>query len=216
MFKEIPLENKADRRGQQRTLVLKKGVNDAPYQTSIQVNGRVYHCPYYLRWHQMLTRCYSPRWLKAHPTYVGTEVCEEWLSLVTFKQWMMSQDWKGKQLDKDLLSPGAKVYSPSTCLFISPQVNSFFNIGRAGTNTLPMGMYFRNGKYEVGVSEGKGKRKWVGAYTSLNEAMDAYLDAKKHQMTQLLKTEKDPKVRHAMVNYFKHFTDRQKCLKPVC
>lgn len=215
MFKEIPIEAKTDSRGQQRTLIHGKGINDVPYRTSLQVNGRTYSCPYYLRWVGMLTRCYSPRWLKKHPTYVGTEVCKEWLSLMAFKQWMMTQDWKGKQLDKDLLGVGNKIYSPSTCLFVSPQVNSFFSTGRGCENILPVGMYLRNGKYEVGVSEGKGKRKWVGAYTSIDEAMNAYLAAKSHQAKQLLKMEKDPRVRQAIVTHLEYFTDRYKCLKTV-
>jgi hypothetical protein len=38
---------------------------------------------------------------------------------------MEKQDWKGKELDKDLLVNGNKVYSPETCIFLTKKVNSF-------------------------------------------------------------------------------------------
>jgi hypothetical protein len=214
MFKEILLSDFLDKRGGIRKKVQGLGINDAPYATSIKVGNKIYSCPYYIRWVGMLTRCYSKRWLKAHPTYIGCSVCTEWLSFMSFKNWMMTQEWKNKQLDKDLLVYGNKIYSPETCLLVSPQVNSLF-IAPKNSNKLPVGIYLRKGKYEVGISLGKSKRTWAGSYPTLNEAIDAYLKAKAVATENALKMEKDTKVKTAVREYFKHFADSMKLLKTV-
>lgn len=36
---------------------------------------------------------------------------------------MIKQDWADKQLDKDLINPNNKLYSPETCFFISGTLN---------------------------------------------------------------------------------------------
>lgn len=212
MFKEIPLKN-LDPRGGRRSIVLGVGINDAPYATSIEVGGVKYSCPYYLRWVGMLTRCYSPRWLKAHPTYRGCAVHPAWLTFSCFKAWMIQQDWKGKQLDKDLLSREGKIYSPDTCLFVSRKVNSLFNARDNAQGDLPLGVFGRKGKYEVGCSMGSGKRTWIGAYNTIPEAIEAYTQAKIKAALLVISQEKDPKVKQAILGYLDFFTDKQNLLK---
>lgn len=213
MFKEILLSDVTDKRGSKRGLIKGIGVNDAPYQTTYKVNGITYVCPYFSRWVWMFTRSYCPHWLKKHPTYIGCYVAPVWHSFMAFRSWMINQDWKGKQLDKDLLSFDSKRYSPDTCLFVTPQINSLFCTGSFLPNELPMGVYKRNNKYEVGVSAGGSKRTWVGKYNTIYEAIDAYADAKATIAQNLAKEEKDPKVKQAILNYSKYFTDRLKGLK---
>jgi len=36
---------------------------------------------------------------------------------------MERQDWEGKHLDKDILIPGNKIYSPDRCIFVSSLIN---------------------------------------------------------------------------------------------
>lgn len=213
MFQEIPLSQKTDKRGMTRSKVRGVGINDAPYLTSYKLNEIIYTCPYFIRWKTMMDRCYSKTWLKNHPTYIGSSVAPEWHSFMAFKAWMQTQDWEGKQLDKDLLSRDSKIYSPQTCLFVSPAINSLFNDRANSTNQLPTGIYFRNGKYEVGVSYGGSKRSWVGAYKSVPEAIDAYLAAKAIAVQNALQKEKDPTVVKAVKNFYKHFADRLCLLK---
>lgn len=214
MFKEIP-RNLTDKRGYGRTKILGVGINDATYKCTYKINGVTYQCPYYRRWVGMLTRCYSKRWLKNNPSYEKCSVHPDWHLFSNFKKWMQSQEWKGKHLDKDILSLGKPLYSPETCMFISPQINSLFNTGQFSMKQgkLPVGIYFRNGKYEVGCSTGESKRKWVGSYPTINEAVDAYLSAKKLAMDKALQKESDPKVIQAVKNYFKYFTDTLEVLK---
>jgi len=99
------------------------GVDDHDYQIRKQSGGKiVWTCPYYQTWVNMLSRCYSRNQKKYTPSYVGCKVCEEWLTFSTFKKWMSKQNWKGKELDKDLFGDGS-VYSPATCVFITKHMN---------------------------------------------------------------------------------------------
>jgi len=213
MFKEISLDSKTDKRGMKRSLVWRVGINDAPYQTTLRVNNKIYYCPYFMRWKHMFTRCYSPQWLKKNPTYVGCTVDPEWHSFMAFKQWMLSKDWKDKQLDKDLLSLDKKVYSPNTCLFVSRQVNSLFNERANDRGNLPVGIYARKGKYEVGISYGNAKRTWVGSYNTVPEAIDAYINAKRIAANKVIRAEPDQLVKEAVRKYLEYFTDKLLLLK---
>jgi len=103
-----------------RRSILGVGVNDAPYKISF--NGAL--CPYYLKWANMIDRCYSRKIQKIQPWYSDCYVCDEWLIFSNFKKWMTKQDWKGKALDKDILIQGSKVYSPDTCFFIPTYLNN--------------------------------------------------------------------------------------------
>lgn len=80
----------------------------------------------YSRWRSMLYRCYSGKC----PGYEGVTVCEEWLTFSNFEKWMKEQmkyiDLSDRQLDKDVLVPGNKVYSRKTCHFVPRRVNCMF------------------------------------------------------------------------------------------
>lgn len=94
-------------------LILGVGVNDSesPVSRHKVVGGskkQVWLCPYYKTWRNMMMRAYSDAWAKSYSTYETCVVAEDWHLFSTFKKWMESQDWKGKQLDKDILSVGEK------------------------------------------------------------------------------------------------------------
>ena len=118
-----------------RKLIYGVGINDADYPTqSCKIIGHVdgkqkrkllWACPFYRRWTSMLGRCYCKKFLQNSPTYQNCFVCNEWLTFSKFKAWMETQDWEGKELDKDLLSGECKVYSPETCVFVPRNVNMF-------------------------------------------------------------------------------------------
>ena len=57
-----------------------------------------------------------------------------------FRAWMVEQDWKGKQLDKDLLVQGNKMYSPDTCVFVDGVVNNFLTDRAAARGEWPIGV----------------------------------------------------------------------------
>jgi len=75
-------------------------------------------------WYKMLTRCYSSNHHKKNPTYKDCTVCDEWLNFQVFAEWFDNNYIKGYQLDKDIKIKGNKVYSPSTCLFVTSEDNN--------------------------------------------------------------------------------------------
>lgn len=78
----------------------------------------------YQSWVNMLQRCYSIAWHKRHPTYIGCQVCDEWLYYSNFKRWSDENYRDGYELDKDILAKKAKLYSPVTCVFVPHYINS--------------------------------------------------------------------------------------------
>lgn len=99
------------------------GVTDAP--TSHRVNGKSVPCPHYTAWESMLIRCYSEKHRHKFLSYAGCSVDERWRTFSEFKAWRINQAWEGRQLDKDLLVEGNRVYGPDTCAMISPSLNTF-------------------------------------------------------------------------------------------
>lgn len=128
-----------------RTLIHGIGVNDANYPTQPGVEGE--KCLYYVKWKDMLRRCYSETFLKKNPSYRGCTVCNEWIIFSNFKAWMEKQDWEGKELDKGLLILGNRVYSPEACSFVPSYLNCLFLSCRKA-----------RGEYMLGVSRYEGDR----------------------------------------------------------
>lgn len=108
--------------GRKIGIVFGVGINDVG-RVSNNKNGANYRCPFYARWHSMITRCYSEKFQYKNPSYIGCSVCDEWLTFSNFKRWMEQQDWHGKDLDKDILVKGNRVYSPETCMFVDRKTN---------------------------------------------------------------------------------------------
>lgn len=112
-----------------KRLVYGVGNNDADYVVEKReeigyVGGKrrrklMWVCPYYQTWKDMIKRCYSTKCQEKFPTYKGCSVSADWHTFSNFKAWMEKQNWEGKQLDKDILIEGNKVYSPETCVFVS-------------------------------------------------------------------------------------------------
>jgi hypothetical protein len=172
----------------QRTkLVRGVGINDADYVVQVfktigYLGGKkrklVWVCPFYGRWMSMLTRCYSENYQSKYPSYKGCSVVREWLTFSNFKSWMELQDWEGKQLDKDILFPGNKIYGPDTCVFVDARVNSFIIERAADRGEWPIGVCFdkSRGKYVATCSSVvTGKVKVLGHFKTPEEAHQAWL-----------------------------------------
>ena len=132
-----------------RKLVYGVGINDADYPISETINSKQVLCPIYKIWFSMLKRCYAWDRDSTYSSYEGCEVCDEWLYFSKFKHWMDRQDWYGMELDKDIINPGNKVYSPENCAFIDGYVNKFILQGVRGNSKEVAGFYFSKqmGKY---------------------------------------------------------------------
>ena len=123
----------------------------------------------------MITRCYCKKYLDKKPTYKGCTVCDEWLIFSNFKAWMEKQDWIGKELDKDLLVDGNKVYSPKTCLMVTREVNLLISDNLAVKGLYPTGVHLKkqNNKFQARCCV-NGTRKSLGYYDTPEEAGIVY------------------------------------------
>lgn len=186
-------------------LVQGVGVNDADYDVTVghMVNGSwkiTGICHFYNRWKSMLHRCYSETSLAYKPSYAGCSVCEEWLSFIGFKSWMEKQDWQGKELDKDLLFSGNKIYSPETCVFISQETNKFMTAADKSRGLLPLGVSLkRAGRYQAECRNPFiGKAEYLGAFKDKNEAHLAWAKRKREIAIMLSEIETDERAKSAL------------------
>lgn len=157
------------------------GINDAEYPVQRFVNGKlVFKCPFYSVWKSMLERGYSNKFKSTHPTYKDATVCEEWHRFSSFKNWMETQDWEDKALDKDILYPDNMVYSPNTCCFVPQAVNNFLTDRRRYRGAFPLGVYYhsRDNEYRAQISDLSGKQIQLGTFDSPHQAHQAWAKEK--------------------------------------
>ena len=192
-------------------LVCGVGVNDLGYRTQVKedvtknggkrIQKSVFRCKYYAVWRDMLVRCYSKKSLERKPSYTGTSVCSEWLSATAFKKWMEQQDWRDKSLDKDIIVPGSKLYSPETCAFVLATTNTFVTARDACRGDYPIGvdLFKPTGKYRAQCGNPfTGKQEYLGLFSAPEEAHEAWRK-RKHELAQLIAaTESDPRVVEAL------------------
>lgn len=198
-----------------KKLVYGIGINDADYvvqkfETIGYINGkqkqkRVWRCPYYKTWANMLERCYSAGYQERHPTYRGCTVSKEWHTFSNFRAWMEEQDWEGKQLDKDLLIEGNKTYSSDTCVFVTQAVNKFTADSGAARGEWLIGVYWdkEKGKFKTQCSNPfTKKREHLGLFTSEQEAHEAWLKRKLELAHELASIQTDPRVAKALIKRY--------------
>lgn len=171
MFIEIPATTKSLAR---RKLLYNKGINDAKYCVHFVVGGKLYRCPYYTKWQNMIRRCLSDKYKEKYPHYSDCSVCDEWLIFSIFKQWMEEQDWHGKQLDKDIINPGNKIYSPKNCAFVSQDLNKLLTNHKRARGEFPQGVDLSGELYRAQISI-NGKFVHIGRYETTEEAERAYI-----------------------------------------
>lgn len=187
-----------------RKILYGVAINDSDYVTSPTINGVRFKCPFYAKWSSMIRRCYSDIHLKTHPSYEGCSVCDEWMVFSNFKKWMEQQDWEGKELDKDLLIKGNKVYSPETCCFLTRAVNSFMTDSGARRGKLKIGVTMDYGKFKAHCRNPfKDKVENLGHYKSEDEAHRAWRARKIQIAQQLAMLETDERIISALICRYK-------------
>lgn len=199
-------------------LVFGVGINDADYTTTKfveypRVNGkrvrkRIWICPYYSAWRSMLKRVYCNNYKESFPSYETVDVCKEWHRFSVFRSWMETQDWEGKELDKDLLSKGGKVYSPTTCCFISKQINMFMTESSATRGQWPIGVCFveATGKFRTQCRNPfLGKQETVGNFSTPEEAFLAWKVRKLALARMLAESQSNPIIAKALVEKYENY-----------
>ena len=200
-----------------KKLVCGVGINDADYvvkkMETIEVNGvrkhrLVWECPYYRAWKNMLQRCYSAKYQKKCPTYLGCSVSEEWLRFSNFRRWMEEQDWGCKQLDKDLLFEGNNVYSEETCVFVTQTVNKFTTDRVNDRGECLIGVYWdkRVGRFRASCRNPfTKKQEHLGYFTCELDAHQEWLN-RKLELAHLLAEQTDERVAKALIERYTNYT----------
>ena len=154
----------------------------------------------YSTWSSMIKRCYDKKEQEKTPTYKGVTVCEEWHNFQNFAKWFEDNYVEGWRLDKDLLYPDCKTYSPETCCFIPHEINMQFT---ERTRRYLTGISKVGNSFEVKISI-NGKIIHLGHFKTIEEASFAYQKARKEYIKTLAekyKSKLPEQVYQALINY---------------
>lgn len=135
----------------------------------------------YRAWENMLMRCYSDRFHKIRPTYIGCTVADEWLDFQGFADWYVNHQYSdiGYALDKDLLIPDNRVYSADTCCLIPVDLNNLLLSRGGDRGDYPQGVSFckPTGMFIAQMSV-NGMVVLLGRFDCVDEAYKTYKTAK--------------------------------------
>jgi len=190
-----------------RKLVCGIGIFDAPYSKTKDKQTR----KAYRDWNNMLQRCYGRSNFPSKQAYTKCHVCKEWHSFLAFRKWFDKNYIENCFLDKDILVKGNKIYSPKTCCYIPPFINTLLLNCRSARGEKVIGTY-KNGKcYDARIYE-YGKRKYIGHYKSEQEAFDAYKKERERYIKEVARNYFDKgliteKVFNSLNNYTIEITD---------
>ncbi len=143
---------------------------------------------HYSIWSSMLQRCYSAAIKEKFKTYKDCTVCSEWLNYQTFSKWYTENYYdvgETLQIDKDILYPGNKHYSPETCVLVPKEVNVLFTKNDANRGDTPIGVSLHNGKYVSRCQIGTGKKESLGSFDEPQKAFEAYKSFKEIRIKQI-------------------------------
>ena len=181
---------------------LKKGEVKNPYERIIcnvgyigqgrSANKNKKETVEYATWRAMIKRAYDRKTHERQPTYKDVTVCDEWHNYQVFAEWFDENYIDGYELDKDLLGNGDKIYSPNTCCFIPARVNSFIS-NKLSTNTsghIGAVLHKRDNIWESQIrvyneEENKSERKYLGRFSTAEEASEAYKSARMTESDKL-------------------------------
>lgn len=194
-------------------LIYGVGINDANYEVQKfeKVDNKwkqTWICPIYQRWKDTITRGYSEKFKERNPTYKDCTVDEGWHRFSNFKKWMDDQDWEGKCLDKDLLFPGNKVYSPETCVFIDKRVNNFLTDSGKTRGEFLIGVHFhkRDNTFQSHCKDPfKINTEYLGIFNTEQSAHEAWRKTKHKYALQLAELETDPRIIEALSTRYLSF-----------
>jgi hypothetical protein len=101
---------------------------------------------------------------------------------------MEQQDWRDKCLDKDIIVPGSKLYSPETCAFVLQATNLFVTARDACRGDCPIGvsLFKPTGKYQARCGNPfSEEQEHLGYFSTPGDAHEAWRK-RKHELAQLV------------------------------
>lgn len=161
-------------------------------------------------WCGMIRRCYvSPdkRKSQRNLSYIGVTVCDEWHNFQNFAEWYTAQpnyQLSEYQLDKDLLSSGNKVYSPSTCVVVHASINNVLCRPINNRSKFPIGVDVRGGRFRAKARFSGNEQTHLGYFSTPEDAHEAYRLAKTkfvRKTADLYKDSLDPRVYKVLSEY---------------
>jgi len=183
------------------------GFFDAPYsRTKDSLTKKAYR-----DWSNMLQRCYGNSDFPSKQAYKCCSVCREWHSFLKFREWFDDNYIEGYQLDKDILVKGNKVYSPETCCYVPPFINTLLLNCRSARGENAIGVQKRRSGYVTNIYE-YGKTKYIGFFKNELDAFGAYKKEKERYIKEVSKKYFEEgliieKVYNALNNYNIEITD---------
>lgn len=165
-----------------RTVVLGFGINDSTHPV---MRGK-YKELVYKTWTSMIRRCYSEKYHKYKPTYIGCYVCDEWKYFSNFEKWFEENYQEGFVLDKDILVKGNKEYAPDKCCFVPAYINGLLAMNVSKRGKLKTGVYLHQGKYTAQCGINRVQTR-IGRFDTEEEAHEAYKKAKYAEIERVAK-----------------------------
>jgi hypothetical protein len=162
--------------------------------------------PVYLRWVNMMKRCYEVGSGDLNSSYDDCSVSPDWHNLQTFGDWLHSQPSWGEEehdLDKDLLVRGNRVYGPGACLLIPRRLN-YLLTRSSSSKGLPVGVHLRYGRYQAKCRAADSRYANLGTFSCPDEAFAVYRAYKESVIKLVAEEQKDridPRLYEALMNY---------------
>lgn len=150
------------------------GYNSAERRKTLGLPTHATSCPAHRRWLDMLRRCYD----SDAPAYVGYTVCKKWHDFQEFADWLVAQPYTNAadtELDKDILDPLNRIYSPEFCSLVPRLINQMFRNTRSQRGRLPIGVKEgpRRKGFTARISK-YGKQVYIGTFSDIFSAFEAY------------------------------------------
>jgi len=114
---------------------------------------------------------------------------------------MENQDWQGKELDKDILSPGNKIYGPDLCVFVISRLNAFLTDHGAARGEWPIGVSIEKdcGRFKASCSNPFTARlENLGRYANPEDAHLAWRRRKHQHSLRYAEMQSDPRIAKAL------------------
>ena len=171
------------------------------------------HDKTYIRWYNMLGRCYSEKYQERQSRYIDCSVAEEWHNFSNYKKWIEENyytvDDEPMEVDKDILHKGNRVYSPDNCIFAPKCINSLFVTAKASRGEFPIGIDKVKKGFRVRLNH-DGKQTIIGYYDNIVDAFDKYKEEKEKLIQEMAEKYKDKipqKLYNAMMNWVVEYDD---------
>ena len=170
------------------------------YKARANGNGMTeeYNC-----WRNMLERCYLDKRKDQHTSYFEiSEVCKEWHNFQVFAEWWNQNKYEVNErlhIDKDILYPGNKEYSPEKCMLVPQRINMLF-VNKPNSYGLPNGIR----KTSTDKYTAEYNNKYLGTFNTLEKAYSIYAEEKEKVIKQIADEYKDripKKLYEALYNY---------------